>query len=407
MNKLSLLAASASVAAVSASVHAAPVKSAGVPPPPIASYWMDVSTTSGFGAAMLGGGRPNVGQMMAMMNGGGSAVGHMVNLRLSSREKPSGAPQANHFIPVGMAMGQSLPLVTPAEVKRGPSGPGEPGSYQKPRGRMLIYWGCGEHAPAPTVIDFAKVAEGQIPPGLQALSRMGRAMGRVSMREPTAENSAGFGEWPNVQDSRAVPASASLVGAHRIEGNYSPTIAFTLGQGQDFMPGLGLHEMGAFPSGAVRLDWTPAAQATGYALAIFGGNPNGDIIIWTSAKSASITPSFDYESPSTVRQLVASGAALPPNASECVLPSEVAQAVPQGMVMQVGYGPEAYFSDVPKAPKWTARVRFKTTDMMMRGMGGMGGYATSEPQPDQQPQQQPLSKHRRIGLGDVLGSIPH
>ena len=231
------------------------------------------STTSGFGAAMMGGGRPNVGQMMAMMNGGGSAVGHMVNLRLSSREKPSGAPQANHFIPAGMAMGQSLPLVTPEEVKRGPSVPGAPGSYQKPRGRMLIYWGCGEHAPSPTVIDFAKVAEGQIPPGLQALSRMGRAMGRVSMREPTAESSAGFGEWPNVQDSRAVPASASLVGAHRIEGNYSPAIAFTLGQGQDFMPGLGLHEMGAFPSGAVRLDWTPATQATGYALAILRRQP--------------------------------------------------------------------------------------------------------------------------------------
>ena len=173
------------------------------------------------------------------------------------------------------------------------------------------------------------------------------------------------------------------------------------------MPGLGLHEMGTLPSGAVRLDWTPAAQATGYALAIFGGNPTGDVIIWTSARSASITPSFDYDTSSAVRQLVASGAALPPGASECLLPSEVAQAVPQGMVMQVGYGPEVYFSDVPKAPKWTACVRFKTTDMMVRGMGGMGGgYATSEPQSDQQPQQEPRKNHR-IGLGDVLGSIPH
>lgn len=406
MNKLGLVAASAAV--VSASVHAAPVRSSAAPPPPIANYWMDVSTTSGLGAAMMGGGRPNVGQMMAMLNGGGSAVGHMVNLRLSSRDKPSGAPQANHFIPPGMAMGQSLPLVTPEQVKREPSGPSVPGNYEKPRGRMLIYWGCGEHSPAPTVIDFAKVAEGQMPAGLQALSKMGRAMGRMSMREPTAENSAAFGEWPNVRDSRSVPPSASLVGAHRIESNYSPAISFTLGQGQDFMPGLGLHEMGTLPSGAVRLDWTPAAQATGYALAIFGGNPTGDVIIWTSARSASITPSFDYETPSAVRQLVASGAALPPSASECLLPSEVAQAVPQGMVMQVGYGPEVYFSDVPKAPKWTARVRFKTTDMMMRGMGGMGGgYATSEPQSDQQPQQEPARENYRIGLGDVLGSIPH
>ena len=79
--------------------------------------------------------------------------------------------------------------------------------------------------------------------------------------------------------------------------------------------------------------------------------------------------------------------------------------------MQIGYGPEAYFSDSPKAPKWTARVRYKTTDMMMRGMGAMGGgdeggYAAA-PQQDQQPQQPPPKKHRGIGIGDILGSIPH
>ena len=414
MNKLSLLAAGVSAAVLSAAVYAAaparPAKAA-ASPPPIANYWMDVSTSSGFGAAMMGGGRPNVGQMMAMMNGGGSAVGHTLSLRLSSRERPTGAPEASHFIPAGMDMGQSLPLITPEPVKMQPtSGSDEPGTYEKPKGRMLIYWGCGEHAPAPTIIDFAKVAEGQIPPGLQALAKMGRAMGRMSMREPTAENSAGFGEWPNRQDSRQVPASASLVGAHRIEGNYSPAIAFTPGQGQDFMPGLGLHSAGTLPSGAERLDWTPAAQATGYALALFGANQNGDVTIWTSARSPSITPSFDYETPSAVRQLVASGGALPASASECVLPAEVARAVPQGMVMQIGYGPEAYFSDSPKAPKWTARVRYKTTDMMMRGMGDMGGgeggYA-SAPQQDQQPQQPPPKKHRGFGIGDILGSIPH
>jgi hypothetical protein len=408
MNKLGVLAAGVSAAVL---IGAAPAKTGESAPPPIANYWMDVSTMSGMGA-MMGGGRPSPAQIMAMMNGGGgSSVAHMLSLRLSSREKPSGAPQANHFIPAGMNMGQSLPLVTPEQMKSQPGGPGEPGSYEKPKGRMLIYWGCGEHAAAPVVIDFAKVAAGQIPPGLQALARMGRAMGRMAMREPNAQNSAGFGEWPNTRDSRPVPSAASLVGAHRVEGNYSPAIAFTLGQNQDFMPGLGLHEAGSLPSGAERLDWTPAAQATGYALALFGGGQNDEVIIWTSAKSASITPSFDYEKPSAVRELIASGAALPPSTSECVLPAEVARAVPQGMVMQIGYGPEAYFSDKPKAPTWTARVRYKTTDMLMRGMGGIGGgSADADDESDQQqapPQQQPPKKRRGIGLGDLLGSIPH
>jgi hypothetical protein len=414
MIKLSVLAAGVSAAVLGVAVYAAPAKSGGAASP-IANYWMDVSTTSGFGAAMMGGGRPNPAAIMAMMNGGGgSSVGHMLSLRLSSREKPTGAPEASHFIPAGMQMGQSLPLLTPEQARvQSSGGPADSSPYEKPRGRMLIYWGCGEHAGAgqPMVIDFAKVAAGQIPPGLQALMKMGRAMGRMSMHEPTPENSAGFGEWPNARDARQVPASASLVGAHRIEGNYSPAIAFTLGQNQDFMPGLGLREAGAMPSGADRLDWTPAAQATGYALAMFGSAGNGDMIMWTSAKSASLAPAFDYATPSQVRQMVASGAALPPSTSECLLPAEVARAVPQGMVMEIGYGPEAFFSDSPKAPKWTARVRYKSTAMLMRGMGDMGGDDSdgqaAAAQPPQQPQQQPARKRRGIGLGDLLGAIPH
>ena len=408
MRKLSVLAAGASAAVL---MGAAPAKNDS-PPPPIANYWMDVSTTSGFGAAMMGGGRPSPAAIMAMMSGGGgSAVGHMVNLRLSSREKPPGAPEASHFIPAGMDMGPSLPLVSPERVQEHSGGGGEPGQYEKPKGRMLIYWGCGEHAAAPMVIDFAKVAAGQMPPGLEALSRMGRAMGRMSMRQPTAENSAAFGEWPNTRDSRAVPASASLVGAHRVEGNYSPAIAFTLGQGEDFMSGLGLREAGALASGAERLDWTPSAQATGYALALFGtGGGDGDIIIWTSSRSASLTPSFDYVTPAEARALVENGTALQPGTSECLLPAEVAHAVPQGMVMMIGYGPQASFSDRPRAPTWTARIRYKTTAMLMRGMGSMGGdggYATSDPssQQDRPQQQQQPKKHR--GIGDLLGTIPH
>jgi hypothetical protein len=412
MRKVSVLAAGLSAAVL---IGAAPAKKDS-PPPPIANYWMDVSTTSGFGAAMMGGGRPNPAAMMAMMNGGGSAVGHMLNLRLSSRNRPTGAPEANHFIPSGMDMGPSLPLVSPQRMQE-PSGDGggEPGQYEKPKGRMLIYWGCGEHAAAPMVIDFAKVAAGQIPPGLEALSRMGRAMGRMAMRAPSAENSAMFGEWPNNKDSRLVPTSASLVGAHRVEGNYSPAIAFTLGQGEDFMPGLGLREAGSLPSGAERLDWTPAAQATGYALALFGGGMGGgDIIIWTSAESASLTPSFDYQTPGEARTLVARGAALAPSTRECMLPAEVSRAVPQGMVMMIGYGPQATFSDKPKDPTWTARVRYKTTAMLMRGMGNMGtsgddgGYATNdEPSQQTQPQQPQPKKRHGMGIGDLLGAIPH
>lgn len=412
-----LLAAGTAVVTVSAyaAVPAKKPAAAAKDPPPIANYWMDVSTMSGFGAGMMGGGKPSLGQIMGMMNGGGSSVGHMLNLRLASREKPTGDPQANHFIPPAMQMGASLPLVTPPppkEVKETYE-PSTPGTYEKPKGRMLIYWGCGEHAAAPVVIDFATMAEGKIPPGIEALSKMGRAMGRTMAHEPRPGDSAGFGEWPNAKDSRPVPSNASLIGPHRIEGNYSPAMSFTMAPGQDFMPGLGLHEAGATPAGGDRLDWTVPAQATGYSLAMFGANSNQDIIIWTSAKSAAMAPMFDYLEPSEVKSLIAQGAVLPPTQNECILPTEVAQAVPQGMIMMIGYGPQAWFSDKPKAPTWTTRVRYKTTDMLMRGMGGMMGATAGGQQPQasaqgqQQPQPEQKKKRRGFGLGDMLkGAIP-
>jgi hypothetical protein len=337
-------------------------------------------------------------QIMGMMNGGGSAVMHTLDLRLASRDRPAGAPQADHMIPLGLQMGASLPLVTPAVVKEEPV-TGIPGQFQRPKGRMLIYWGCGEHAGPgqPTIVDFSKIAAGQVPPGMAAMAGMAHAVSG-----PTS--APGFGRWPNPRDSRAVPAAGSLIGAHKVEGNYSPPIGFSLGAGQDFMPGLGLHEAGTLPSGADRLMWQQAPTATGYALAMFGSNGD-DVVMWSSAKSAAM-PALDYLSPAEVRRLIGTGAVLAPSASECVLPAEVAAASPTGMVTMVGYGPEADFADSPKAPKWTTKVRFKTSASLIRGMGGMMGGDESEAQ---QPQEQPKKK-KRPGFGGLLGGsipIPH
>ena len=401
MNKMGVLAAGVSVAVMGAAVTAAAPKTAA--PTPVASYWMDVATQSGLGAGMMGGGRPNPAQMMAMMNGGGGQAIHTLDLRLASKDKAPSAPQADHLIPAGLQMGASLPLLTPVRTEAPrETTPGMPTQYERPKGRMLIYWGCGEHAGAgqPTVIDFSKIQPGKMPPGMAAFASMAHG-------QSGPMSAPGFGRWPNERDSRQVPVTGSLLGAHKVQANYAPPIAFSLGSGQDFMPALGLREAGALPSGASRLMWQPAANATGYALSMFGSNGSGDMIMWTSAKSAQM-PTMDYLAPSEVRRLVAAGAVLAPSTSECVLPAEVAAASPAGMVMMIGYGPEADFSDNPKTPKWTTKVRFKTTASLMRGMGDYGGYAANAPQQQQPAQQQPPPKKRRgIGIGDLLGAIPH
>jgi hypothetical protein len=395
---MSVLAAGVSAAVLgAAAMAAAPAKD----PPPVANYWMDVATTSGMGAGMSAGGRPDVSQMMAMMNGGEPAAVHTLDLRLASKDRAA-APRADHLIPAGLDMGASLPLVTP--VREEPTHTGMPAQWQQPKGRMLIYWGCGEHVSQgqPTVIDYSKMTPGKAPPGMAALASMAHVVSG-----PTS--APGFGRWPNDRDSRAVPAAGSLVGAHKIEGNYSPPIAFSLAAGQDFMPALGLREAGAMPSGATRLVWQASPRATGYALAMFGSSGNGDMIMWTSANRAAM-PALDYLAPSEVKRLVVAGAVLPPSASECVLPAEVAAAVPMGMVMGIGYGPEVFFSEKPKAPKWTARVRYKTTGSVMHGMAAMMGGGTAQNGDADEPQPQPKKKKKGFGLGDLLGGavpLPH
>ena len=146
---------------------------------------------------------------------------------------------------------------------------------------------------------------------------------------------------------------------------------------------------------------------------MFGSNGGGDVIMWSSAKTAQMA-TLDYLAPAEVKRLVAAGAVLPPSANECVLPAEVAAAVPMGMVMMIGYGPELGFAEKPKAPKWTTKVRYKTTASLMRGMGGMmgdGGDGGGQTQAqDAQQQQQPKKKKRGFGLGDLLGGaipVPH
>ena len=402
MKRVSVLAAGVSAVVV---MGAAP---AAKEPPPIANYWMDVATTSGFGAGMAGGGKPNMGQIMQMMSGGGASVGHTLDLRLASRTKAPASPEADHLIPPGLQMGASLPLLTPVRVEPERAPTSLPANFQKPKGRMLIYWGCGEHVGAaqPTVIDFAKVAEGQVPPGMAAMASMAHLV--------TGPTSApGFGRWPNQKDSRAVPAAGSLVGAHKVEANYAPPIGFSLGAGQDFMAPLNLAEAGPLPSGATPLRWQQPSNATGYALALFGATASGDVVMWSSASKAAM-PALDYLAPSEVRRLITAGAVLPPSTNQCLLPAEVAAAVPAGMVTMIGYGPEAFFEEKPKAPTWTTRVRFKTTASLMHGMGGMRGGAGMgqvAADPQQAPQgQEPPKKKKKFGIGDLLGGalpVPH
>lgn len=358
----------------------------------VARYDMRAGTVSGM-AGMGGGG------MMSMMmgGGGGNRIQHELYLRLGSGRAPErGAPSADHFMPPNAKLGKSVQLVAPRQEREPELMP------QKPKGRLLIFWGCGEHSPKgqPVVLDFSRLASGQVPAGMPS-SAVVRDWG------PTATNSRSFTRWP-AEDGKYVKSDSALPGTHRIVSNYAPEISFTLAK--NFMAPLSVRTSN-MPSGATLASWTAIPDATGYLVGLFGGKsgPNGDMgdmVMWTSSASRQFGGGLaDWLSPSVVAGLVRDRTVLSPATTNCAIPSEVIRAAADFRVGTLSaFGPEENFAYPPRpanakawVPEWTARIRHRSTTswMQMQGMS-MGGGA-------QGGQQQEC--RRKGGLGGMLGGV--
>ena len=370
---------------------------------PIARYDMRAATVNGIGGAA------GMNPMAAMMGGGrGNQVQHELLLRLgSSNAANPGAPKADHFMPPNANLGKSVALVTPREERT----PTEMPTGERPRGRMLIYWGCGEHAGPgqPVIIDFAKLAAGQVPPGVWT-STIIRDWG------PTLQNSRTFGRWP-AEDGKYAKPNTSLPGAHRVAGNYSPEMNFTLTK--DFMAPLAVRNT-AQPSGATLLNWAGIPDATGYLATLFGGKQSGggemgDVVMWSSSATRQFGGGLsDWLTPAQVAGLVRDRTVLAPTTTTCTVPAEVKRDAPDfRMGTLIAFGPMEEFAYPPRPanPKaawnleWTARIRHKsqTSWMEIQGMTmGQGGEMEDRDDSSSQSRPQPQCKPRR-GLGGLLG----
>lgn len=339
---------------------------------PVATYWISADTASGLGA-MAGGG---LGAMLGMMGGGAPQALRTLDLRLGSSRSPAGAPEAAHLIPASMGMGPQLPLLTPEAARATPAPDAEPalpGRMEQPKGRLLVFWGCGERAGPgqPVVIDFSKVAAGQPMPAL--VSRAPRLP-----RGPSPDASRTYGAWPNERDRSAVPAQASLLGEHRVRGSYSPEIRFAV-ERHDFMPPVAL-EGATTPAGARRLTWRPVAGATGYFASAVGASESGggtDLVMWTSSAVQETGGALgDFLPPGEVARLIRERVAMPPDRTECTMPEEAARAMPQGMLTFTAYGDELNLAHPPRPadPKvpwdieWAVKLRTRSSAMQPLGM---------------------------------------
>lgn len=379
MRSMTRFASLAAIAAVIISVPGSAQKTTG----PKATYTMDVSTMSGMGmGAMMGGG-------LGSLLGGGGGDNYMLDLRLTSATPaPTQPEKGDHFFMPTVKMGKSVPLLGDAPGK--PSKPErdyDPRGMEKPKGRLLMFWGCNTKAPKgqPFIIDFAKMPTAQMPAGMPAQMR--------GYQAAAAARDANAAWWPNGSNGKQPKSGSSLRGEHRVTSGFAPEIKFAVAN--DYMASLNVNPREQL--GAILLGWNAVPTATGYAAWAMGGmqgaGQGGDMVMWTSANNRDSGVGMDWLSPAEVARQINAKNIMPPSQTTCAIPAE-AKAAAGGMMFgsMNAFGPEENFSFPPKPadPKatwnidWTAKVRFRAFSSFMTGMGAMGGMrdgGASEPQP--------------------------
>lgn len=378
-----------------------------------AVYWMTADTAAGMGAMGMGGAQgANPGAMARMMMGGGGppSYARTLQLQLGSSRKAAGEPAAEHLPPAGLGAGASLPLVTPKSAPSGPPTPYDWTHMEKPKGRMLIYWGCGEHARPgqPAVIDFASLAAGKVPPAFAAIN---------FASPPSAGAHTTYGEWPNARSQAQVPPSGSLVGAHVVRGNYTPEMTFSIAAANDYLAPIRIAGNEANGAGAVPLSWQPVPGAKGWLVSTTGAAENGDLVMWSSSESQAMAMAMAHLTDGEIDRLVRSKVLLPASATSCTVPAEVASAGQGAMLMTTAFGGDANYAEpkpvgAPKTwkPAWTVKLLTNSNYTGMLGMDmsemfGGGDAAVAGPAPRAQPQSQPKKKRKGLGLPGGLGGL--
>lgn len=347
--------------------------------PPVAQYWMDVATVSMAGMDDM----PSMGAMGGLIGGmtglgsvsfgatRGMMPGRWLDAAVVTQRKPAGT-EATQSIPEGQRMGPSLTLLP---VQAQPARPrGERQSVdeipERPKGRILFYWGCGEavRAGQPRVLDFSTA-------GAEDYSKfmMGRAV-----RDQGAKAEPGHAIWPNEKHRQSVPKDASLTGQHALSGEGLPaSLKFSISQQQDFMPALGLNGNGG-GANPTALSWQALPTASAYFLSAMSGS-EGEMVIWSSSEVQE--PGWglmDYASNANVDKWLKDKVLLPSSQTQCAIPAGVFAKAKGAVVRGIAYGQELNLTHPPRPtdrrtpwePEWAARVRVKSVAMLPLGEDG-------------------------------------
>lgn len=400
----------------------APAQSPPPPLPPKAQAWIDVATFSGFGAGAPGGGNPL--SMLGSLMGAGSearntfgqtqtlSAGRWVDATLRFAAQPQLA-EAQWSVPAGF-MSPALRMQSPREARVLPEPEREPEELprevERPRGRMLLYWGCDAKVRQgqPRVLDFASADLQELQRFFVSRSATGRG----------AHASPGRPLWPSRDDARMVPAQASLVGEHAFSAPGVPgNFRFTLPAAQDLMPALALRQQPS-PVGATDLSWNALPTARAYFAAAMGANAKEEMVLWTSSEVPETGMALaDYQTNAAVDRWLREKVLMAPQVTRCTVPSGIFPAEGGGMLRLVAYGSELNLVHPPRPtdpqvrwePDWAVKVRVKSLATAMLGMhdpaaeagGTEGKEASGQGTPekaDKAPKQDRQEKPRALDL---------
>jgi len=390
----------AAIAAASPAVASAQAKTQQVTKPPVAQLWMDVATTTMPGmpdiASIPGAG--TIGSLFGISGVGagnnafgntrGFLPGRYVDVALYTQRKPSGT-EGLQAIPQVTGLAPTWPLLPPPPPKPvRESAPSEPsrepsGEIERPKGRILFYWGCGAEVRSgqPRILDFSRAAPQEWAGFMQGRSTTDRG----------AQSKPGHALWPNEKDKRSFGRDASLVGEHTVTGDGVPAgLKFAISQANDFLPAITLTQSGSTAE-SLQLSWQQVNNARAYFINVLAGG-DGDTVFWSSAE----VPEFgmwliDLASPANVEQWLKEKVLLAPTATQCAVPKGIFAKASGAMLRMIAYGPELNIAYPPRPadvkiawePEWAVRVRNKSTAMMQLGAGAqrMGAESSQQQAP--------------------------
>ena len=339
---------------------------------PVTQYWVSVATQN-----MSIPGMPQEGMsgLQGMIIGKMAGVGPKKSLLLqlnSPGALPSG-PEATHDIPPGLSMGKALPLLIPEREKPVRGGEEPEQKAEKPKVRMLFYWGCSEaiRPGQPRVLDTEKMS----------MPQFGKAMsGRTGSGQtpPSQRSGWAYAEWPNRKDRQDVPKSSSLSGDHFIHGNYTPDIKFAVGERHDFMAPVEFTSVTGGLTDSIKFQWKKIPTAIGYfAMAIGHDEKTGETILWSSSDAQD--PGYglmSYLPPADVSRFIREKVVMGPDVTSCSVPKGIFKEANGAALQFIGYGDELNiaYPPKPKDPKirheyiWAVKLRNKSTGMLPIGM---------------------------------------